>query len=112
MTSKSGDGEAGRNHEIATRLAHAGRDPSAHHGYVNTPVYHASTILYPSAEAYIAHRSRYQYGRRGTPTSEAFQMRSRTSRGPSAKACACCLRACRDFGGPACRCCAPATVFS
>src|SRR6266436_3756436 len=73
MTIKSGDGEGGRNHKIATQLAHAGRDPSAHHGYVNTPVYHASTMLYPNAEAYIAHRSRYQYGRRGTPTSEAFQ---------------------------------------
>jgi cystathionine beta-lyase len=73
MTSKSGDGEGGRNDEIATRLTHAGREPAAHHGYVNTPVYHASTMLYPSAEAYLAHRSRYQYGRRGTPTSEAFQ---------------------------------------
>jgi cystathionine beta-lyase len=73
MTSKGGDGEGSRNQKIATRLTHAGRDPSAHHGYVNTPVYHASTMLYPSAEAYAAHRSRYQYGRRGTPTSEAFQ---------------------------------------
>jgi cystathionine beta-lyase len=73
MTSKSDDEDSSRNHRIATRLTHAGRDPSAHHGYVNPPVYHASTMLYPSAEAYRAHRSRYQYGRRGTPTSEAFQ---------------------------------------
>jgi cysteine-S-conjugate beta-lyase len=73
MTSKSGDGDGGRNREIATRLTHAGREPAAHHGYVNTPVYHASTMLYSSTEAYLAHRSRYQYGRRGTPTSEAFQ---------------------------------------
>jgi cystathionine beta-lyase len=73
MTSKSDDGDGGRNHHTATRLTHAGRDPAAQHGYVNTPVYHASTMLYPSAEAYVAHRSRYQYGRRGTPTSEAFQ---------------------------------------
>jgi cysteine-S-conjugate beta-lyase len=56
----------------ATRLVTGGRDPFAQHGYVNPPVYHASTLLYRSAEDYLAHRSRYQYGRRGTPTSEAL----------------------------------------
>src|SRR5258708_13143953 len=58
--------------KTATRLVNGGRDPFAHHGFVNPPVYHASTILYPSAEDFLAHRSRYQYGRRGTPTSEAL----------------------------------------
>ena len=56
-----------------TRLTTGGRDPFAHHGYVNTPVYHASTLLYRTAEDYLAHRGRYQYGRRGTPTSEALE---------------------------------------
>jgi cystathionine beta-lyase len=56
-----------------TRLAAAGRDPFDHHGYVNTPVYHASTLLYPTAEDFLARRSRYKYGRRGTPTSEALE---------------------------------------
>ena len=56
----------------ATRFVTGGRDPSAQHGYVNPPVYHASTLLYRSAEDYLARRSRYQYGRRGTPTSEAL----------------------------------------
>jgi cysteine-S-conjugate beta-lyase len=56
----------------ATRLVSGGRDPFAYHGFVNPPVYHASTLLYPSAEDYLAHRGRYQYGRRGTPTSEAL----------------------------------------
>jgi cysteine-S-conjugate beta-lyase len=56
----------------ATRLVTGGRDASAHHGFVNPPVYHASTMLYPSAADYLAHRGRYQYGRRGTPTSEAL----------------------------------------
>ena len=36
-------------------------------------VYHASTVLYPTAEDQVAHRARYQYGRRGTPTSEALE---------------------------------------
>src|SRR5579864_5071387 len=56
-----------------TLLSIGGRDPFAHHGYVNTPVYHASTLLYETAEDFLAHRGRYQYGRRGTPTSEALQ---------------------------------------
>ena len=58
--------------KTATRLVNGGRDPFAHHGFINPPVYHASTLLYPSAAEYVAHRARYQYGRRGTPTSEAL----------------------------------------
>jgi cystathionine beta-lyase len=56
-----------------TRLVNAGRDPQSYHGFVNPPVYHASTVLYPTAEDQVAHRARYQYGRRGTPTSEALE---------------------------------------
>jgi len=56
-----------------TRLVTSGRDPQAYHGYVNPPVYHASTLLYPTAEDQVAHRGRYSYGRRGTPTSEALE---------------------------------------
>lgn len=56
-----------------TRLVNAGRDPQAYHGFVNVPVYHASTVLYSTAEDQVAHRARYQYGRRGTPTSEALE---------------------------------------
>jgi len=56
-----------------TRLVTSGRDPEAYYGFVNPPVYHASTLLYPSAEDQVAHRARYNYGRRGTPTSEALE---------------------------------------
>jgi cystathionine beta-lyase len=66
-----------------TLLATGGRDPFAHHGYVNTPVYHASTLLYASAEDFLAHRGRYQYGRRGTPTSEALENAIRALDGPA-----------------------------
>src|SRR3984893_393119 len=71
-----------------TLLAVGGRDPFAHHGYVNTPVYHASTLLYPTAEDFLAHRGRYQYGRRGTPTSEALETAIRTLDGPACAAVA------------------------
>ena len=57
-----------------TKAILTGRDPEAHHGVVNTPVYHASTILYPSLDAI---RGRvpmtYKYGRSGTPTSRALE---------------------------------------
>src|SRR3954470_19068525 len=56
----------------ATRLSPAGRDPFSYHGFVNPPVYHASTVLSRTAEDYLAHTGRYTYGRRGTPTSEAL----------------------------------------
>ena len=40
----------------ATRVVTAGRDPKSYHGFVNPPVYHASTVLYPSAEDFAARR--------------------------------------------------------
>lgn len=60
-----------------TLLAHVGLDPFANHGVVNPPVYHASTIVFPSLEAMEdAERTPYQgtrYGRRGTPTTFALE---------------------------------------
>jgi cysteine-S-conjugate beta-lyase len=68
-----------------TKLVIAGRDTKGQHGFVNPAVYHASTVLYPTAEDQVAHRARYQYGRRGTPTSEALEDALRTLEG---EACA------------------------
>jgi cystathionine beta-lyase len=65
-----------------TRVVTAGRDPASYHGFVNPPVYHASTVLYPSAEDYVAHRARYRYGRRGTPTTEALELALQELDGP------------------------------
>jgi cysteine-S-conjugate beta-lyase len=87
MTSKTA-GERHRRYQVATQLTTGGRDPFAHHGYINTPVYHASTLLYPSAEDFIAHRGRYSYGRRGTPTSEALETALADLEGPQCEAVA------------------------
>src|SRR5262245_23643999 len=65
----------------ATRLVLGGRD-AANHGFVNPPVHHVSTVLYPSAEDFLARRARYLYGRRGTPTSEALENALRALEGP------------------------------
>ena len=65
-----------------TWLVVAGRNSAENHGFVNPPVIHASTVLYPNAADMVAHRTRYQYGRRGTPTSEALEDALRAIEGP------------------------------
>lgn len=65
-----------------TRVVTAGREHGAYYGFVNPPVYHASTVLYPSAEDFAARRGRYQYGRRGTPTTEALESALQELEGP------------------------------
>jgi cystathionine beta-lyase len=55
-----------------TRLIEAGRTPSLHAGVVNTPVYRASTILFPDVETLNSGSQPYSYGRRGTPTTHAL----------------------------------------
>jgi cystathionine beta-lyase len=67
---------------LDTTVVTGGRDPASYHGFVNPPVYHASTVLYPSAEDFVAHRARYQYGRRGTPTTEALEVAVQELEGP------------------------------
>src|ERR1700738_278369 len=66
----------------APSAAPPARAPAANHGFVNPPVYHASTVLYPSAEDFVARRGRYQYGRRGTPTTEALESALAELEGP------------------------------
>ncbi|WP_420547463.1 cystathionine beta-lyase [Curvivirga sp.] len=63
-----------KNRHDDTVLTHAGRKPFENKGIVNPPVYHASTILFPTLEVYnnpAAHTDVF-YGRRGTPTTFAF----------------------------------------
>jgi cystathionine beta-lyase len=55
-----------------TALVLAGRSPFEHEGFVNTPIYRGSTVLWETYEDLIAHRGRYTYGRRGTPTTDAL----------------------------------------
>lgn len=58
-----------------TLLTHAGNAPFENHGVVNPPVYHASTILFPTLDALRnAGKARVRYGRRGTPTSYALEV--------------------------------------
>ncbi|WP_422038753.1 cystathionine beta-lyase [Roseibium sp.] len=56
-----------------TKLAHAGRDPASFHGFVNPPVVHASTVLFPDVETMRPGGQKYTYARRGNPTTDSLE---------------------------------------
>lgn len=59
-----------------TRIVHAGKGGERHHGTVTTPVYHTSTVLFPSVAALTEAKKSgggVTYGRKGTPTTFALQ---------------------------------------
>jgi cystathionine beta-lyase len=66
-----------------TALVTSGRDTRAQKGFVNPPVVHGSTVLYPTAEDLHAHRGEFQYGRYGTPTTRALQDALMALEGPN-----------------------------
>lgn len=57
---------------INTRLAHAGNNPRDFFGFVNPPVVHASTVLFPDAATMASRAQKYTYGLRATPTTDAL----------------------------------------
>ncbi|MBN2752806.1 MAG: PLP-dependent transferase, partial [Rhodospirillaceae bacterium] len=60
-----------------TLLTHKGRSSAYFSGSVNPPVYHVSTVTFPSmaamADAQGDHLNAFYYGRMGTPTTMAFE---------------------------------------
>jgi cystathionine beta-lyase len=65
-------------YRLETKLTHLGNHPHDNHGVVNPPVYHASTILFPTVAAMEAARTQRfgpgtRYGRYGTPTTFALE---------------------------------------
>jgi cystathionine beta-lyase len=62
-----------RKQQPATRLSHVGREPARQHGFVNTPIYRGSTVLFPTMAALDANDQPYTYGRTGTPTVKALE---------------------------------------
>src|SRR6201981_4191225 len=71
-----------------TALVTSGRDTEAQKGFVNPPVVHGSTVLYPTAADLHAHTGEYRYGRYGTPTTKAFQEPLMALEGPQCGAVA------------------------
>ncbi|HEX2726896.1 MAG TPA: cystathionine beta-lyase [Beijerinckiaceae bacterium] len=62
-----------RRYRKRTRLVHAGRDPWDHHGFINTPVYRGSTVLFRTMDDLRHRRGRYVYGTVGTPTRDSLE---------------------------------------
>ncbi|MFT6580719.1 MAG: cystathionine beta-lyase [Alphaproteobacteria bacterium] len=57
-----------------TIVTHAGNRPFENQGIINPPVYHASTVLSPTLEAFLNKGdAKVRYGRRGTPTTFALE---------------------------------------
>ncbi len=62
-------GDAVDGHHLETRAIHAGQEPDAPFGAVNVPIYQTSTY----AQDAVGQPKRWDYGRGGNPTREAFQ---------------------------------------
>jgi cysteine-S-conjugate beta-lyase len=62
-----------RKQKDLTRLVHAGREPARQHGFVNTPIYRGSTVIFPTMAALEANDQAFTYGRLGTPTVRALE---------------------------------------
>ncbi|MDN0084527.1 cystathionine beta-lyase [Crenobacter sp. SG2305] len=57
-----------------TLLTHSGREERKIGGTVNTPVYRASTLLFPTIDAlHAVHGTLHTYGRHGNPTTRALE---------------------------------------
>jgi cystathionine beta-lyase len=80
--SSSANDDVSKPQKAETTLVTAGRDTRAQKGFVNPPVVHGSTVLYPTADDLHAHRGEFQYGRRGTPTTKALQQALMALEGP------------------------------
>jgi cystathionine beta-lyase len=58
---------------VETILTHEGRDPDTQFGFVNTPVYRGSTVLFKTLDDIEAQSQRFLYGRAGNPTTESVE---------------------------------------
>lgn len=70
--SKSTD-ETRRKKRAGTLVTQAGREPFAHFGFINPPIYRGSTVLFPTVADLEALSQPYTYGTKGTPTTRALE---------------------------------------
>lgn len=70
----SGSGEHRYGRRAAeTVLTHGGRHPDRHFGFVNTPVFRGSTVLFGTLDELRSAEPRFDYGRTGNPSSSAVE---------------------------------------
>ncbi len=58
---------------LATQLVHMGTAPSDQYGFVNTPIYRGSTVVYPDYQHLKQRDMPFGYGTDGTPTIKALE---------------------------------------
>jgi len=58
---------------VETLLTHGGRELDEQLGFVNTPVFRGSTVLYKSLDELEGRTLRYDYGRTGNPSTRAVE---------------------------------------
>lgn len=58
---------------VETILTHEGRSPDEQFGFVNTPVYRGSTVIFKTLDDIEAQEQRFLYGRAGNPTTESVE---------------------------------------
>lgn len=71
MTKGSKGGNGGTHSD--TSLTRVGRNPAAYSGFVNTPIFKGSTVLFPDAERLELRNVEYTYGRPSNPTTRALE---------------------------------------
>lgn len=53
--------------KLATKLTRLGRNPAEQHGFVNTPIYRGSTVIFKTFDDIENDRAEFTYGTHGTP---------------------------------------------
>jgi cystathionine beta-lyase len=71
MSQSSRTGQPKRS--LETILTHSGREPDDQFGFVNTPVYRGSTVLFKTLSDLETQGQRFSYGRHGNPTTESVE---------------------------------------
>lgn len=69
----SNDNKSSSPVSVETVLTHHGRVPDDQFGFVNTPVYRGSTILFKTLADIEAQEQRFLYGRAGNPTTDSVE---------------------------------------
>lgn len=62
-----------KHQSVETVLTHHGRTPEDQFGFVNTPVYRGSTVLFKTLDDMAGQAQRFAYGRAGNPTTESVE---------------------------------------
>lgn len=67
------DDETAGSGALETLLTHGGRRPEDHFGFVNTPVFRGSTVLFKTLKDLDEQSQPYLYGRAGNPTTRGVE---------------------------------------